>query len=173
MEGFETRDDAEMFFEDHQKHVEEEDLVEILAEYLRRFKDSRNVINDVESDFASDEVALSQVFAKVSKPQDAELKQAHPWSNVAKIQVRVRDSEPLKKGALVADTPGVADSDALVVSNTTMYLQNAGVVLLVSPILRTQRLNDLNDILRTCLSMGKAEQTYLVMTKIDQKGKQP
>ncbi|KAF2165168.1 hypothetical protein M409DRAFT_24554 [Zasmidium cellare ATCC 36951] len=169
-EEFDSRETATAFFEEHfNEKTSEDELTEMLENLFYDFKASRKLVNDMESYIASDEAELSRIFAQVSKPQDMELQHPHPWPIIEKIQVRVRDNDLLKKGALVADTPGVADSDELVVNNTTMYLQNVGIVLIVSPILRTQRLNDLNDILRQCLVLGKAERTYLVMTKIDQK----
>ncbi|KAK4505324.1 hypothetical protein PRZ48_003287 [Zasmidium cellare] len=169
-EDFDSQDAATVFFEDHYKaKTPKEELTEILESLFDEFKTSRRVVNDKESYTASDETELSRVFAEVSKPQDVDFQQPHPWPIIQKMQVRVRDSDLLKKGALIADTPGVADSDELVVNSTTMYLQDVGIVLIVSPILRTQRLNDLNDLLRQCLVLGKAERTYLVMTKIDQK----
>lgn len=169
-EEFDSRDTATAFFEEHSKaKTEEDDLVELLENLFHDFKDSRKIVNDVESFSASDETELSRIFAQVSKPQDADLQHPHPWPIIHRLQVCVRDSDLLKKGALISDTPGIADSDRLVVDSTMMYLQDVDSVLIVSPILRTQRLNDLNDMLRQCLTLGKAERTYLVMTKIDQK----
>ena len=144
-------------------------MVKKLKDHIETFKKSRNLIDGVETYDAESIQELSNVFRLVSKvPKATGLRPAkpHPYPIITKIQIQ-QDNTLLNAGVILADTPGVTDSNQAVVDATSNYLRKAGTVLVFESFKRIADSETLDANLRECIRLGKIHDTHLVVTMID------
>jgi hypothetical protein len=168
---FRNRADTKSYFEDRldRDHTSADICASLIAwkdEFLesRKSYDPKKAkeIHDV-----SDENELYALFKRLSRPSKIRgQNQPSPWPILQKIVIH-RSVPILDAGVVLADTPGVNDTNLTVVSNTKRYLSNAGTILVFLSYDRIQQNPELNHLLSECIALGKMHRVRLVVTKID------
>jgi GTPase Era involved in 16S rRNA processing len=164
---FETNDRAEEYFDANvakKDHVKQE-----VYKCIINVKQSRNLDQGIEYFEAQNAKELAEVFRQVSgvaKSANTRSKASHPWPIIRKVEVRL-DHALLDAGLVIADTPGITDSNQVVVNTTTNYIKMAGTILLFESIKRLSHSATLDSNLRELIRLGKVRETIIVVTGID------
>ncbi|RMX86985.1 hypothetical protein D0868_15058 [Hortaea werneckii] len=91
---------------------------------------------------------------------------ASPWPLVRKITTNLR-ARVLSEGAVLADLPGVSDTNKLRVQATREYIQGCDMIVIAHPILRIQSSDSVSKNIKDCIRSGKQSNLIIVCTKID------
>ena len=163
-----SKDAAQEYFEDR-LGGEEGSVVKELKKLIEDFKKTRELEDDIEYYQAENDSELANIFRQVSRvPKHAgKAARPHPWPIIPKVQVQ-QDKDLLNAGLVLADTPGVTDTNRTVVDATTNYLKKAGTVLVFENIKRIDQSPTLDGNLRECIRLGKIRDTHLIVTNIDE-----
>lgn len=167
---FATMENVEDFFDDH-KDDNPQAVTEHLAGHIISFLKTRALQDGQEIFECINDRQLNDVFKKVARPirtRGRAGKQPSPWPLVVKVKVR-QDLDILRTGLVLADTPGLNDSNLSVVENTTNYLTSADTVLVFASVKRVSKNESLDQQLKDCINLGKMHNTVLVVTMIDGK----
>lgn len=143
-------------------------LVERLTNNIEEFKANR-AVEGTECHTAEDNAELTERFQRVSDPQPivgSRGPKAHPWPALRRVQVRY-SHDLLNSGTTIADLPGISDTNESVKDGSIKALQSAGTVLVFAHLQRADTNKHLDDILRTCMDLGKRDKISVVLTKID------
>ena len=135
-EDFATLDDVMTFFDDHKD--DQRGITEDIMGRIVDLMDERDLCDEQETYECVDERELNQVFKKISRPvrsRGNKNKTPSPWPLVSKVKVR-QDLDLLRSGLVLADTPGINDTNLTVVENTTNYLKDADSILIFASIKR-------------------------------------
>ncbi|KAI6827657.1 hypothetical protein KC332_g10885 [Hortaea werneckii] len=93
-------------------------------------------------------------------------RRASPWPLVRTIKMQLR-ARILSEGAVLADLPGLSDTNKLRVQATRDYIKNCGTVIIVHPILRIQSQDTVWNEVNECIRNGKQSNLVIVCTKVD------
>ncbi|KAI6883218.1 hypothetical protein KC360_g4643 [Hortaea werneckii] len=93
-------------------------------------------------------------------------RRASPWPLVRTIKMQLR-ARILSEGAVLADLPGLSDTNKLRVQATRDYIKNCGTVMIVHPILRIQSQDTVWNEVNECIRNGKQSNLVIVCTKVD------
>ncbi|KAK4631113.1 hypothetical protein CLAFUW4_03353, partial [Fulvia fulva] len=113
---------------------------------------------------------LHQIFKQVSRPCQTLRKkdrQPSPWPLVRKVEVHQR-ANLLDSGVVLADTPGINDTNLAVVENTKRYLRLAGTIMIFLHYKRVKANTVLYEMLQECVALGKMHNIKLIITHIDE-----
>ncbi|KAI7282052.1 hypothetical protein KC345_g3762 [Hortaea werneckii] len=91
---------------------------------------------------------------------------ASPWPLVRIIKTQLR-ARILSEGAVLADLPGLSDTNKLRVQATRDYIKNCDTVIIVHPILRIQSQDTVWKEVHECIRNGKQGNLIIVCTKVD------
>ncbi|RMZ04147.1 hypothetical protein D0860_06508 [Hortaea werneckii] len=91
---------------------------------------------------------------------------ASPWPLVRIIKTHLR-ARILSEGAVLADLPGLSDTNKLRVQATRDYIKNCDTVIIVHPILRIQSQDTVWKEVHECIRNGKQGNLIIVCTKVD------
>lgn len=167
-DGFESKEAAEGYFDDR-KGDDIDDVVEDLTDLIEAFKSTRNLQDNVEYRSAETHGELAEIFKLVSRaPAATRSQKPHPWPLIVKVQI-LQDKDILNAGVVLADCPGITDTNRGVVDSTMNYLKQAGTILIFEKIERITENPALEANIRACLRLGKRSNIHLVVTKIDLK----
>ena len=148
--------------------------IDELFGYVCESLSAKNLTSEnVEAMTAETEAELNNLFAQISGPRvsvSTEDKRRVPslWPLIITVAVH-QDRDLLKAGVVLADTPGVTDTNQSVVQATKSYLKRAGTVLVFAHPSRIVSDPNLEANLRECIGQVKMHNTYLIVTTIDQK----
>jgi hypothetical protein len=162
---FMTDDDAREYFEEHAD--EPSYVIADLNKRIRKFKASRELEDDVETLTAENNKELLEIYKSVSRGSDSKRnRKPHPWPIVLDVKVHL-DHRLLNSGVVIADTPGMNDTNSAVVDATTTYIENAGTVLVFENFKRIKQSKTLTANLRKLIELKKTQNIYLIVTGID------
>lgn len=91
---------------------------------------------------------------------------ASPWPLVRIIKTHLQ-ARILSEGAVLADLPGLSDTNKLRVQATRDYIKNCDTVIIVHPILRIQSQDTVWKEVHECIRNGKQGNLIIVCTKVD------
>ncbi|KAI7161798.1 hypothetical protein KC349_g2452, partial [Hortaea werneckii] len=91
---------------------------------------------------------------------------ASPWPLVRIIKTQLQ-ARILSEGAVLADLPGLSDTNKLRVQATRDYIKNCDTVIIVHPILRVQSQDTVWKEVNECIRNGKSSNLIIVCTKVD------
>ncbi|RMY13686.1 hypothetical protein D0867_07381 [Hortaea werneckii] len=106
------------------------------------------------------------IFKGPSKSGVDGLHAASPWPLVHNITTHLR-ARILSEGAVLADLPGVSDTNKLRVQATREYIQGCDTIVIAHPILRIQSSDSVWSNIKDCIRSGKQSNLIIVCTKID------
>ncbi|EMC91006.1 hypothetical protein BAUCODRAFT_161054 [Baudoinia panamericana UAMH 10762] len=144
-------------------------IVSLIAGALEAQGITRN--GNVQSFTAQDEAELNVVFQRIAGHSGSTSSgNSNPslWPLISTVSVH-QDKDLLNAGVVLADTPGVTDTNRSVVEATRSYLRRAGTIMVFAQPSRIVQNPDLDANLRECISLGKMEKSFLIVTMIDQK----
>jgi hypothetical protein len=168
-------EDAEICIEYFQDKRDEE-VDEIVKELLEFVLASPNfeTVQDSKQEFsAQNEDELNGVFQKISPPArlgDDGPREPSLWPLICKIVVH-QDVDLLNAGIVLADLPGVVDTNRTVVQTTKSYLKHPGTIFVFAEASRISTNAELEPSLTECIALGKMDVMYLIVTKTDQKSR--
>jgi hypothetical protein len=139
----------------------QETMMKIIEELMR----IRKVVDGVERCSADSNEELSSALRALSVPDGHAGCQT--WPLISKIEVHCY-APLLSNGLAVADTPGMMDSNQAVVEGARAYISRGGPVFIVTPIERCGENEELDRMLKDMYICGRQEQTFVVLTKVDQ-----
>ncbi|RMZ06796.1 hypothetical protein D0862_04506 [Hortaea werneckii] len=91
---------------------------------------------------------------------------ASPWPLVRTIKTQLQ-ARILSEGAVLADLPGLSDTNKLRVQATRDYIKNCDTVIIVHPILRVQSQDTVWKEVNECIRNGTSSNLIIVCTKVD------
>lgn len=158
----------ETYFEEHNKMPVEE--MQDLVEEVRSTEcgDQRRIAHQ-----ASNHAELIKVFKIYSRPAQIansrnEVLRPSLWPIIDKLSIH-QDLDLLNSGVTMADAPGIGDTNYTVLGNTLRCLSNASTILVFAGMKRCVTGKDIDQCLQKCIALGKENDTYLVITSIDDK----
>lgn len=171
-EEFEDVDETSEYFDDRRSD-DEDDVVSDLKGYVDELLDSEGIRDNEysRSHTAESESELNDIFQAVSGvPGSTGIAKRKPslWPLILKVEVH-QDKDILNAGVVLADLPGVTDTNQTVIQNTKNYIKGAGTILVFATPSRIEKNPDLEANLTECVKRRKMHSTYLIVTNIDNK----
>ncbi|KAI5358374.1 putative P-loop containing nucleoside triphosphate hydrolase [Septoria linicola] len=155
---------------DGRARIDDPGLIELcntICEAVTAFLELQGVSNDVKAFEVDDIDALEDAMYETIRPSISDESQQHLWPLVRKAVVHYDSKELLNMGVVIADMPGLQDTNETIVDNTSAYLAAAGTILLAAPVTRIAELTEIDEYLRRCIQLRKAKNIVLVATKAD------
>ncbi len=155
--------DAQDYFETRMDRKDK--TIDQLVYLISGVKESRKLEDGIEYYDAEDTKELADVFKQVSRVAGRS-KSSHPWPIIRKIDI-YQDQALLNAGVVLADTPGIGDSNQAVVKATKDYNKRAGTILVFHNYKRIASNPTLDTNLKELILLGKMNGICLVVTGID------
>ena len=168
---FENLEDVKDFFGDRRHDPIQETTTELLDSVLDCLH-RKDLIESIESFTAETEAELNTLFSRISGPSVSTSEDGRRtpalWPLILDVTVH-QDRDLLKAGVVLADMPGITDTDRSIVQASKSYLKRAGTILVFAHPSRIVQNPELEANLRECIGLGKIANIRLLVTAIDQK----
>lgn len=130
---------------------------------INMYLDSLNRVDGatvISRDDMKELVAAKKIFAGPVKDS------ASPWPLVRKITIHV-NARILRDGVVLADLPGLADTNLTRVKATKEYIKGCSTIIIVHPITRILSAVPVFKHVRECYRNGKIDNTVIAITNTD------